>query len=205
MHRSIAEDWDGAVTNLLGITALIYKATSLWKCKLSPIPTMIKTSWGWKGDTLQGKPRCSARPWKECDQQQSPKCIKWVFKQMTENQQVILLLSLPLRLCYLPRSNPNVDKRHEYKELHTPSLRQPRLPSLSPSVYMLCACMLSHFSRVRLYDPMDCSPPGSSVHGILQPRILEWVAMPSSRGSFQSRDWTCVSYVSCIGKWVFYH
>ena len=31
--------------------------------------------------------------------------------------------------------------------------------------------------------PMDCSPPGSSVHGILQPRILEWVAMPSSRGS----------------------
>jgi len=32
-----------------------------------------------------------------------------------------------------------------------------------------------------LYDPMDCSPPGSSVHGILQARILEWVAMPSSR------------------------
>ena len=34
-----------------------------------------------------------------------------------------------------------------------------------------------------LYDPMDCSPPGSSVHGILQARILEWVAMPSSRRS----------------------
>ena len=34
-----------------------------------------------------------------------------------------------------------------------------------------------------LYDPVDCSPPGSSVHGILQARILEWVAMPSSRGS----------------------
>ena len=34
-----------------------------------------------------------------------------------------------------------------------------------------------------LYDPMDCSPPGSSVHGILQARILEWVAMPSSRES----------------------
>ena len=42
--------------------------------------------------------------------------------------------------------------------------------------------MLSHFSRVlTLCDPMDCSPPGSSVHGILQARILEWVAMPSSR------------------------
>ena len=41
--------------------------------------------------------------------------------------------------------------------------------------------MLSRFSQVRLCDPMDCSPPGSSVHGILQARILEWVAMPSSR------------------------
>ena len=37
-------------------------------------------------------------------------------------------------------------------------------------------------------DPMDCSPPGSSVHGILQERILEWVAMPSSRESSQPRD-----------------
>ena len=43
---------------------------------------------------------------------------------------------------------------------------------------------------VWLCDPMDCSPPGSSVHGILQARILEWVFMPSSRGSSQPRDWT---------------
>ena len=39
---------------------------------------------------------------------------------------------------------------------------------------------------------MDCSPPGSTVHGILQARIVEWVAMPSSRGSSQSRDGTCL-------------
>ena len=41
-----------------------------------------------------------------------------------------------------------------------------------------------------LHDPMDCSLPGSSVHGILQARILEWVAMPSSRGFSQPRDRT---------------
>jgi len=52
---------------------------------------------------------------------------------------------------------------------------------------------------------MDCSPPGSSVHGILQARILEWVAMPSSRGSSQSRDRTHFSYISCIGRWALYH
>ena len=44
-------------------------------------------------------------------------------------------------------------------------------------------------------NPMYCSPPGSSVHGTLQARILEWVAMPSSRGSSQPRDLT---HVSCL-------
>ena len=56
-----------------------------------------------------------------------------------------------------------------------------------------------------LCDPMDHSPPSSSVHGILQARILEWVAVPFSRGSSQPRDRTCISYVSCIGRQVLYH
>ena len=47
-----------------------------------------------------------------------------------------------------------------------------------------CACVLSHVSRrVRLCDAMDCSPPVSAVRGILQARMLEWVAMPSCGGS----------------------
>ena len=46
-----------------------------------------------------------------------------------------------------------------------------------------------------LRDPMDCSPPGSSAHGILQAIILEWIAIPSSRGSSWHRDQT---WVSCI-------
>ena len=45
---------------------------------------------------------------------------------------------------------------------------------------------------------MDCSPPGSSVYGILQARILQWVAMPSSRASSQLRGRTHVSYISRI-------
>ena len=54
-------------------------------------------------------------------------------------------------------------------------------------------------------DPMDCSPPCSSVHRILQVRILEWLAMPFSREPPQSWDQTCISYVSCIGRLVLYH
>ena len=53
-------------------------------------------------------------------------------------------------------------------------------------------------SCLTLCDPMDCSPPGSSVHGISQARILESVAVSSSRGSFWPRGWTWVSGISCI-------
>ena len=56
-----------------------------------------------------------------------------------------------------------------------------------------------------LCDPMDCSPSGTSAHGIFQARILEWFAISSSRGSSQPRDRTHISYVSCIGRQVLYH
>ena len=47
-----------------------------------------------------------------------------------------------------------------------------------------------------LCDPVNCSPPGFFVHGILQARILEWAAIPFSRGSFRPRDQTLVSHVA---------
>ena len=50
-----------------------------------------------------------------------------------------------------------------------------------------------------LCDPMDYSLPGSSIHGISQAKILEWVAISFSRGSSQPRDQTCVSYI-CTGR-----
>ena len=56
-----------------------------------------------------------------------------------------------------------------------------------------------------LCDPVDCSLPGSSVLGISQARILEWVAISFSRGSSQPRDGTPISYLSCIGRRVLYH
>ena len=54
-----------------------------------------------------------------------------------------------------------------------------------------------------LCDPMDCSPPGSLVHGIFQAWILEWVAIPFSRGSSQPRDRTQVSHIvsRCFTIW----
>ena len=56
-----------------------------------------------------------------------------------------------------------------------------------------------------LCDPMDYSPPSYSVHGILQARILQWVAIPSSRGSSQPGDWTQSTCISCITGGFFTH
>ena len=53
-------------------------------------------------------------------------------------------------------------------------------------------------------NPVDHSLPGSSVHGILQSRILEWVAIPFFRGSSRLRNWTRISYVACVGSQVLY-
>ena len=55
-----------------------------------------------------------------------------------------------------------------------------------------------------LCNSIECNLLASFVHGILQARILEWVAMPSSRGSCLPKDWTHVSYVSCIDRQILY-
>ena len=73
-------------------------------------------------------------------------------------------------------------------------------------VLKVCACVLSIFSHVRLCETLQtvaCQAPLSN--GILQARTLEWVAMPSSRGSSQLRERIRTSYVSCVGRAVLYH
>ena len=76
------------------------------------------------------------------------------------------------------------------------------LLTVHPICGILCVCAQS---CLRLCNPLDCSLPGSSVHGILQARILEWVAISYSRGSFQSWDQTHISWRSCIGRQALYH
>ena len=67
---------------------------------------------------------------------------------------------------------------------------------------LMCARLLQLCPT--LCNPMDCSLPDSSVHGVLQARILEWVAISSSRGSSQPRNWNHVSYI-WVGRQVLYH
>ena len=80
------------------------------------------------------------------------------------------------------------------------------LPCSYPSLYIsvfIYRCVHAQLCPT-LCKPMDCNPPGSSVHGILQARILEWIAI-SSRVSSQPRDLTCVAWLSSVGRWILYH
>ena len=68
-------------------------------------------------------------------------------------------------------------------------------------IYYYSWCAQSHSP---LCNSVNNSPPDSSACGIFLARILEWVDMPSSRGSSWPRDWIHVSYISCIGRWILY-
>ena len=70
--------------------------------------------------------------------------------------------------------------------------------------YIKCACMLSCSVMSNSVQPIDCSPPGSSICRIFQARILVWVAISYTRGSSLPRDWTHVSCISCTGRWNLY-
>ena len=68
---------------------------------------------------------------------------------------------------------------------------------------MCCVCAQSLHLCLTLCNHIECSLPGSSVHGILQARLLEWVAMSSSRGCFQSRNPRLLRLLHC--RWLLYH
>ena len=102
------------------------------------------------------------------------------------------LIVYMFRCCSLETSHPRLLPQSRFKNTDT-------TPILSQKY------VLSHFSCIQLCDPMDSSLPGSSVHEILQPRIMEWVAMPSSRGSSWPKDRTSTSHVSFIGRRILYH
>ena len=127
---------------------------------------------------------------------------KWLrsttFSAPCVNQQNLGSL-LPFHVPVTSHFIPNSGSCTCYQQPEAPKLR----PFLFGPVESQCMsnrkCQLGQsVSCTWLCDPMDCSLLSSSVHGFLQARILEWVAIPSSRGSSQPRGRT---WVSCIAGW----
>ena len=120
-------------------------------------------------------------------------CSPWGRKQsdMTERLNwTELRVEVSVSIPFVPTSCHQRSFNRALSTQHRPQL---------PSKHIHhCVCVYVCVLAAQLClicDPLDCSPPGSSIHGILQARTLEWVAMPSSRGSSQPKDWT---WVSCI-------
>ena len=121
---------------------------------------------------------------------------------------------------YISERNKNSNlKRYMQSGVHgniiysSQDMKQPKWPSADEWIRKMWYIHTVEWNSTRvraqlcstLWDPMDYSPPGSSVHGILQERILEWVALPSSRGSSWPRDRTHVCCISCSGGQILYH
>ena len=90
----------------------------------------------------------------------------------------------------------------------SPALQADCLPLSHPgseNMYICAVLRLDASVLSWLYDPMDCSPQGCSVHGILQARITGVGCHALLQGIFLTRDLTDVSYISCIGRQVLYH
>ena len=152
----------------------------------------------------------------------SPSCFQILIIAHFENLRCTRLCSKLFTLNLCGKNYYNLHTRDEKSETLGGLMNFPKVTYLvgggSKGCQALCqmslhglfnfhhnACMhatLHVQSCSALCDPINCSPPGSSLHGILQARILEWVALPSSRGSSPSKDETCTSYVSCTGSWV---
>ena len=117
---------------------------------------------------------------------------------------IILVLILIGNCCSFCKNVPaNLSSKIEKKKTKIIFLT-----NLTPAMYpysFVCVCVVSCFSHVQLYDAMDCSLPGSSVHGIFQARILDWVAISFSRVSFKPRNETLNSCVYWIGRQIICH
>ena len=133
-----------------------------------------------------------------------------ILLQLNENILKVYLLRLNL-LKYLKEIRMSKVRHQRTVMSLTDGLRGYWEPETGPTVSpqsMMCMC-LSVCAPIQscpaLCDLIDESPPGSSFHGIFQARILEWVAISSSRGFSEGRDRTWVSCISCIGRQILYH
>ena len=205
----------------------------LRKRKGSGIGKMRKEPWavsdlqtGWRGWILQGEQQHleggfskTEERWGQALQGSSPGPLgsRACVSSLSPGQAfLLLLLSLftHVQLCAAPWTvahqcplSMEFSQNEYWSELPCPppgDLPKPGIDPTSPAVPALQVDSLpiSHWGSP--WNPMVCSPPGSTVHGILRAWILEWVAISFSRGSSQPRNGTCISYVSCIGRRVLY-
>ena len=146
--------------------------------------------WEGEGESSESTPMCGIQP-------PSNLILLSIFCIYFVNGQHIHLAKRTYKMVYSEMSPTPV--------LHAPCTCPVPLSRGNQYYWFLVNVCVWAQSCLTLCNPMDCSPPGSSVHWIFQARILEWFAISYSRGYSQSRDWTWVSCISCIGRQILYN
>ena len=168
-------------------------------CNLGEFPWLLCVSVSWSGDPdlLVGQWRGVSGTRLEEHFARHLTCCRMVQKSR------LLLIEVSYRIKiytshmqWYRHISKSASKKRKLKGMRIPRFDHLRL--------CVCACPLSPILCNSLWPHGLYSPPGSSVHGISQARILEWVAIIFSRGSSQPRDQTCISCISCIGGQVLY-
>ena len=142
----------------------------------------------------------------------SPPHCRWILYQLSHkgSPRILEWVAYPFSRGSSPPRNQTGSPALQVDSLPTELSGKPlallirfqriNLSEQTVSESICCCCLVTKLCLFCV--PMDCSPPGPSVHGIFQARILEWVATSFSRGSSPFRDQTCIS---CIGRWILYH
>ena len=145
-------------------------------------------SWKWAMNfRLWGYP---STQWEKRHLARNKMFFGWHLQNMTASSQMLCKACSEL---FLPRCAAYT----RFWVRRNPNVAPIKLITFQTQTRWLLFVVVQMLSRVWLCDPTDCSPKGSSVHGISQARILEWVAIFFSMGSSQPRNWTCFS---CIGR-----
>ena len=131
-------------------------------------------------------------------------CASQGKEDCVDSQRISALLQLPQSHSF---HRPSWNLKRVYRDTHLlVSITMESGEEILLDIDASCLIVLNCAQPCpTLCDSMDYSPPGSSVHGMSQARILEWVAASFSRGSSPPRGWTCASCLSCIGSEVLYH
>ena len=137
-----------------------------------------------------GRPRAGDRPPSFCPCCPNGRASTTCLRRWPEKFYVLLPIRSTLK-------NLAQEKSPKCGKLHIMFITVPFSTEVVKIIPCIRAKLLQSCPTLR---PLDHSLSGSSAHGILQAGILQWVVMPSSRGSSQSRDWTHISYVSCISR-----
>ena len=142
----------------------------------------------------------------------------WKWKVKVKSLSDIRLLATPWTVAYQAPPSMGFSRQEHWSGVPLPSpkilLSISKYSHMTFLLHLLIWHMILRDSCVHakllqlcltLWDPMVCSPPGFLIHGILQAKILEWVAISSSRGSSPPKGQTHISYISCIGGQILYH